>query len=54
MALKQTIIVLFDSKFPVHKIEFTTVPKSKSKGMNLITDFFYGFCTQISSENGWH
>jgi len=34
MAKKKIVVVLFDSNFLVHKIEFTTVLKSKSKGMN--------------------
>ena len=34
MEKKKIVVMLFDSNFLVHKIEFTTVLKSKSKGMN--------------------
>ena len=34
MARTRIVNILFDSNFPVHKIEFNTVLKSKSKGMN--------------------
>jgi len=37
---KKIVAMLFDSNFLVHKIEFTTVLKSKSKGMNWRVEFF--------------
>ena len=40
MAQTRIVNTLFDSNFPVHKIEFNTVLKSKSKGMKRRIELF--------------